>query len=175
MSIFLFLLSFLSLAAGFIFIYKPAWIVKANKIIREHVFNDTIILFDRRKKGFFFLLLFIIFFYWGYSRLQGEHGKLQDKLVSADRLLYDSFHSLENKDYAESKRLCETAISMEPQNAKAHYQLAAALYLLKDPAGAKKAWAQAVAINPASYEADRMRKLVVRQLKLPSEDIAAFK
>lgn len=175
MFILLVLASFFCLASGFVFIYKPSAIVKTNQFMREMVFNDKIVLFDRRKKGFFFLLLFILFFYWGYSRLETERAKPFGKMVSTDRLLYESYRHLQDGEYDESRSLCERAIARDPGNADAHYQLGAAHLLMNDPVSAKKEWAAAKSINPNSYEADRMRKLAVKHLRLPSEDIAAFK
>ena len=175
MSLIFLFVSFVSLGIGLVFVYKPAWIVKFNKFARERIFNDTLILLERRKKGFFFMLTFLIFFYWGFQRLQFEPAAVSSKLVSTDRLLYQSFHHLQLNDYAESRRLCEIVIVREPNNAEAYYQLGAAQFLLDDPASAKKSWARAKAINPGSYSADRLRKLVVRHKNLPSEDIPAFR
>lgn len=175
MFILLILASFFCLASGFVFIYKPAAIVKTNQFMREMVFNDKLVLFNRRKKGFFFLLMFILFFYWGYSRLENELAKPFVEMVSTDRLLYESYRHLQDSEYPESRKLCETIIARDPGNADAHYQLGAAHLLMNDPVSAKKTWAAAKFINPNSYEAGRMRKLAAKHLNLPSEDIAEFK
>ena len=163
------------LSSGFVFIYKPGWIVNTNQFMREMVFNDKTVLFNRRKKGFLFMLLFILFSYWAYSRLDTERHRPFRTMVSMDRLLYESYQHLQDKEYRESKALCERAIERDRMNADAHYQLGAAHLLLNDPLAAKKEWALARSIDPDSYEAGRMRKLSVKHLNLPSENIAAFK
>ena len=56
MNILVFLFAFLLSATGIIFVYAPTWIVRFNKIAREKVFNDALVLLGRRKKGIFFLL-----------------------------------------------------------------------------------------------------------------------
>lgn len=175
MSFFLLSVSFLFLSIGLVLIYKPAWIIKANKIARERLFNDSLVLLDRQKKGILFLLFFLIFFYWGYQRFQSEPAAVSGKFMPSERLLYQASHQLHLKEYEESKRLCEIVVSREPGNADALYQLGAAKFLLGDPAGAKDSWKKAKTINPASERADRLRKLIVRHKNLHSEDIPALR
>lgn len=175
MSFFLLAISLFFLILGLVFIYKPTWIVRFNKFVRERVFNDTLILLDRRKKGFFFFLMFFIFFYWGYDSFQYHPAIVSNKLISTQRLLYLSEHHLHLKEYQESRKLCEIVLEREPNNALALYQLAASQFLLNEPDPAQQSWAKAKGIDPEAPMADRLRKLVVRQKKLPSEDIPALK
>ena len=175
MSLLLLFVSFFFLVLGFVFVYKPAWIVRFNKLVRERVLNDNRILLERRKKGFFFFLMFFIFFYSSYDIVQRHPNIATNKLISTQRLLFLSQHHLVLKEYPESKHLCETVLDREPGNALALYQLATTQFLMDDPAAAQKTWAKAKAINPNSAIADRARKLVARHKNLPSEDIPAFR
>ena len=158
--IFIFALSLSFLALGLVFIYKPAWIVRVNKILRERVFNDNRVLLERRKKGFFFLLLFFIFFYWGYYRLQYAPALISDTLISADRLLYQSLQHMHLKQYQSAKTLCERVLARDPANAEALYLLAAAQQGLGDKGGAQESWAKAEKINPNSPANQRLRAIV---------------
>lgn len=169
------IVSFLFLAAGLIFIYQPAWIIKANKFARERIFNDSLILLERRKKGFFFMVMFVILFYLGFQFIPKEPAVLSSKIVSPERILYQSIQHLHLKEYEESKTLCENLVKREPGNSEAFYQLAASQYLLNDKAGASASWKKAMAINPNSEKADRLIKLIVKEKNLPSENIPEFK
>ena len=175
MSFFLLSVSFVSLALGLVFIYKPIWIVRFNRIVRERILNDNLILLERRKKGFFFFLMFFIFFYWGYDSSQYHPTVAASKFISTNRLLYQSQHHLHLREYKDSRRLCEMVLAREPNNAQALYQLAASQFLLDDPVAAQKSWTSAKAIGSNSQAADRLRKLVVRHKNLPSEDIPALR
>jgi len=167
-------LSFAFLAIGLIFFYRPAWIVKFNRIARERIFNDSRVLLERRKKGFFLLLMFLIFSYWGFQRMLYNPLAHKYHVISSDRLLYQSMHHLHKREYKESLLLCQRVTNHEPNNAKAFYLLGAAHYLLGDPASAKQCWSKAKAIDPESIDADVFRKLVVRHKNLRSENIPAL-
>ena len=175
MSFLLIFVSAVCLAVGLVFIYKPAWIVRFNKIVRDRIFNDTLILLDRRKKGFFLILMFFIFFYLGYNRIQFEPAAVSTKIFSTQRLLYESFQNLNLRHFAQSRNLCAIVVEREPNNAEAYYQLGAVQFLMDDPVSARKSWAKAKSIDPGSYQADRLKKLVVRLKNLPSEEIPALK
>ena len=167
--------SLLFLTVGLVFIYKPFWIIRFNKLVRERILNDNLILLERRKKGFFFLLAFFIFFYWGYTRSLYSPSVMSAKLISTQRLLYQSEQHLRLKEYQESRRLCEEVLLREPGNPEALYQLGAVQFLLNDTTAAQNSWGKAKAVDSASEWAGRMRKLVVRHKNLPSEDIPAFR
>ena len=174
MSFFLLFVSFVFLTLGLVFIYKPAWIVRVNKFVRERVLNDTLILLERRKKGFFFFLMFFILFYWGYDSFQYHPTVAANKFISTERLLYLSQRHLHVNEYQESLKLCEVVLEREPNNSLALYQLAVSQYLQNDPVSAQKSWAKAKVIDPNPMLADRLRKLVARLKNLPSEEIPAF-
>lgn len=158
----IFVFSLCFLLVGLAFIYQPTWIIRFNKIARERIFNDAILLLERRKKGILFLLLSCVFFYWGYYRAHYAQTRLIDKIISADRLLYQAHQHLYAKQYQTAKTLCERILVREPENADALYQLGAAQFLLNDPVSGELSWAKAEKLAPNSLSGRRLKEFVAR-------------
>lgn len=54
-------LFFLVLGLGYLF--RPDWITRINRVLREYLLNDSYIALERKKWGLFMLLLSCLFFY----------------------------------------------------------------------------------------------------------------
>ncbi|MBI2915885.1 MAG: tetratricopeptide repeat protein [Elusimicrobia bacterium] len=147
---------------GLVFFYRPNWVLYFNRVLREKFLNDSLVLLNRRKKGVFFLLLSSIFFYWGYLLSQYRPSRLSQKIISTDRLLYQSMRHLDDQQYEKSKSLCERVLSRDPNNADALYHLGAAHLLLNNQAQGESFWNKAVELDPRSSEASRLRGLITR-------------
>ena len=174
LNVLIFFGAFGSLIAGLGFIYKPVWLVRFNKIAREKIFADNLILLERRKKGAFFVLLFFIFLYWGYYRSQYSL-RYTDQIISTNRLLYQSLQHLHSRQYAEVKRLCEKVLTREPNNAQALYQMGAVQLLLNDPVAAQRSWSKARALDPNSPNAQSLREWVARLKGSDTPEISLLK
>lgn len=133
----LFTISLFLLLLGILLIYKPSWILFLNRMLREKVFNDSRILSMRRKSAAYSLVLSLIFFWAGYYSGHYTETKITAKVISVDRLLYQSLQHLHFKQYAKAKLLAERVLLDEPENAEALYHLAAAQVFLNDPKSAE--------------------------------------
>lgn len=129
MNTILFILGSLSVFAGLALIYRPGWILKFNRFVRDHVVNDAALLLERRKKGVLMLLLAFLFFTWGYYRAHYSPTRVMWRFVTPHRMLYQSYHHFHAGEYGESKLLCERVLLKDPDNPEALYQLAAIHYL----------------------------------------------
>ncbi len=143
------------LILGLFFFYRPKWIISINKFARDRIFNDNLILLERRKKGVFFLLIAALLFYWGHHRSHYVHSPMSEKIISSDRLLYQSLQHLEDMQLDEAKMLCADAVARDPRNVEALYQLAAIAYVMHDAEQAKIYWSKASALDPGSPHARR--------------------
>ncbi|OGR83770.1 MAG: hypothetical protein A2902_02910 [Elusimicrobia bacterium RIFCSPLOWO2_01_FULL_64_13] len=152
---------------GLAFIYKPTWLVRINKVFRERIFNDNLILLQRRKKGVLFLLLFFIFLFWSYHRLATLDFLADSHIVSTDRLLYHSLQHLRSGRYPQVQSLCHRVLARDPRNAGALYQLGAVHFLMKDIETARKYWKKASEIDPDSENARSLKILVAGLNGLP--------
>lgn len=156
----LILIGILFLGFGWTLLYKPAWILYLNKIIREKLFNDGEMLLERRKKGFLFVLLAVIFLATGYDQQSYRSSRMTTRVVSTDRLLYKSLQHLYDKQYQKSRALCERVLAQDPGNVRALYHLAAAQILMGDLNQGTMLWAKAAAMHPSSSEAQSLKKLI---------------
>lgn len=150
------------LSYGLVLIYRPAWVLRINKIAREKVFNDYWTLSNRKKGGIFFLTLSFIFSFLAYHEIQYSESRVSLNIISTDRLLYQSLQHLYAKQYQKSKILAERVLSREPENAEALYQLAACQICLGDAAGGDATWMKARKLCPDSAEARRLREMIVQ-------------
>lgn len=162
----IFTLGLFFLLLGLIFFYKHHWLLEVNKWVREMVFNDSLVLLDRHKKAALFLLIAGLFFYWGYHREHYTISILSDRLISTDRLLYQSLNHLYAKRYNQAKTLCERVLKREPNNAEALYRLAAAQFLMDDIRSGSTNWLKAYKLDPKSEEAARL-KILIQQFRDP--------
>jgi len=162
MTILIYLGAVFLLFLGLFFIYKPLWLVRVNKFARERIFNDNLLLLERRQKGVLALLIAFIFFCWGYQKSHYTQNKFIEKLVSTDRLLYQSRHHLQSKEYQVVEVLCERVLSRDPNNSEALFHLAAANLLLKSPQSATIFWKKAKKLDPVSIQGQRIKELVLK-------------
>lgn len=164
----IFILALFSLLMGFLLIYMPAWLIRFNKIAREKIFNDDLILSKRRKWGTAWLLIACILLWGGYYRGQYIRTGLTEKLISTDRLLYQSLQHLYSRQYVKAKICAERVLLQEPENADALYQLAAAQFLLNDTVSGEASWTKAEKIAPHSLRAQRLSDLMARLKNSPA-------
>ncbi|MBI2118839.1 MAG: tetratricopeptide repeat protein [Elusimicrobia bacterium] len=160
MTYLIFILAVFFLLLGFTFFYRPAWIARFNKFVRDRLLNDSILLLERRKKGILFLLISALFFYMGYFLEHYRPSRLSYRLLSNDRLLYQSLVNLHSQRYWWSKKLCERVLSKDPNNSQALYQLGATYVLMNMPQEGEKVWQRALELEPNSPDAENLRKLV---------------
>ena len=174
LNVLIFAFAILCLLIGLGFIYKPVWLVKFNKFAREKIFVDNLILLERRQKGVLFVLLFFFLAYLGYYRSLYSI-RYTDRLVSTDRLLYQSLLHLHARQYAQVKKLCEKVMKRDPSNAQALYYRAAAQDLLYEASSAERSWAQAKAIDPDSANARSIREWVIKVKGPDSPELSVLK
>lgn len=162
-----FILASFLLVAGWTFVYKPSWIIRFNKLAREKIFNDDLVLLGRKKWGTVCFVISLILLWLSYYGGQYTHSKFTERLISNDRLLYQSLQHLYSKQYQKSKILAERVLMSEPENAEALYQLAATQFLLNDSKSGEALWARAQKLDPNSAQALRLYDLIL-QLKTTS-------
>lgn len=167
----LFLVSFCLFFIGLLFLYRPLWLLFLNQFLRERVFNDHLILSSRKKSAAFCILLSVLFFWMGYYSGHYTETKITAKMISTDRLLYQSLQHLHAKDYRKAKLLAEKVLSDEPQNAEALYHLAAAQYLLEDVQSAEKNFLKAQKLDHSSPQVQYLSQYVM-QLKKNSSAVS---
>lgn len=160
MTYLIFSLAVFFLLLGFTFFYRPAWIARFNKFVRERFFNDSILLLERRKKGVLFLLIAVLFFYMGFFLEHYRPSRLSYRLLSNDRLLYQSLVHIHSQRYWWSRKLCERVLSKDPNNSQALYQLGVTCVLMNNPQEGERYWQRALALDPNSSQAENLRKLV---------------
>jgi len=170
----IFIIGLFFLLAGWAFFYEPGWIVRLNKIMRDKVFNDSYALLERKKKAVVFILISFIFFFWAYQRAQYGSGRLSEKLISNDMLLYQSLRHLESKEYGKAIALCDHVLTRNPDNAEALYQIGAARFLLNDPAAGNQYWAKAAKIEPNCPVLVHLQKMISK-VNVSSETAAGPK
>ncbi|OGS46982.1 MAG: hypothetical protein A2539_09050 [Elusimicrobia bacterium RIFOXYD2_FULL_34_15] len=53
---------------GFMYLYKPKFVIKINFYAKEFLFNDAYVLLRRKKIGALFILLAVIAFFMTWSK-----------------------------------------------------------------------------------------------------------
>ncbi len=151
------------LLIGLVFFYRPSWLLRFNEIAKEYIFNDNLVLLERRQRGFFLLLVSFLFFYWGYHRAQYTPLPVVGRLISIDRLMYQSLHHLYAKEYQDSRTVAERVLMRDPKNAEALYILSATQFLMNDLEGGRQSWQKARELSPNSTDADHFRSLILKE------------
>jgi len=159
---------------GLVFIYKPKWLVRLNKVARDRIFNDNLILLERRKKGLLFFLIFVLLSYWGYNRMQYAKIPGGYAVISTDRLLYQSLHHLRSKHLNEAKVLCEKILAREPNNAGALYLLGATHIMRNNFKLGKILWTKGREIDPDSSEAKHLKFILSKLDDVPVSELSTL-
>jgi len=167
----LFISAFLLMALGVISIYKPRLIIRFNRIMRDKIFSDRIILFSRHKSGMITISIAFILFFTGYHRLHHARTELNSRIVSTDRLLYQSLQFIYSGEYIQAKLLAQSVLSRESGNIQAEYMLSAAEYYLQNYDEAVKILKKAQSHDSRAQYAGWYRRLISRYKTIPDLEV----
>jgi len=78
----------------------------------------------------------------------------------AEQKVYQALERIKEKKYYEAVRLCEEALSLEPDNVTAYKRLGSVFYLLKDMEKARKNWLKAIELAPEDSDIPQIREIL---------------
>lgn len=130
--------------------------------MREKIFSDRLVYASRQLRAAFFLTLSFLSAFWLYHRVQYVHYGLTEKLISTDRLLYQSLQHFYARQYEDSRALSAKVLERDPKNAEALYQLAAAQFMLDDVRAGEASWEQARKADPDSLQGNRLKSIILQ-------------
>lgn len=78
----------------------------------------------------------------------------------AEQKVYQALDRFKEKKYDESIRLCEEALSLEPNNVMAYKRLGSTFFVLKDMENAKKNWLKAIELAPNDPDIQQIKELL---------------
>ncbi|OGS36254.1 MAG: hypothetical protein A2293_11990 [Elusimicrobia bacterium RIFOXYB2_FULL_49_7] len=78
----------------------------------------------------------------------------------AEQKVYQALERIKEKKYYDAVRLCEEALSLEPDNVIAYKRLGSVFYLLKDMEKAKKNWLKAIELAPEDADIPQIREIL---------------
>jgi len=78
----------------------------------------------------------------------------------AEQKVYQALDKFKEKKYDEAIKLCEEALSLEPNNVTAYKRLGSIFYVLKDYQRARTNWEKAVALAPDDKDMPQIRELM---------------
>lgn len=164
------LLGVLFFIFAWVLLFKPNLLLNLNRVIRERVFNDRIILMERKKLSVFFFCLSILALYIGLTALiksKETQGK-DNWIIERNKFtMYLAMQEYCDGKYAEAiekyKKILESDIGSE----QALKHLALSYEAVGDIKSAKEAWIKLLRLNPGDVKTlEKLKELETSKIKL---------
>jgi len=149
------ILGILLLALGWVYFFKSNLVLTLNRIARETLFNDRIILLERKKLAILLFCLSFVTLYMGFSsliNLLGSQGKSSWLMETSSYMMYMAMQDYCSEKYSNAIQKYEQVLKSDPNNMAALKQLSYTYEASGDTAKARVIWQKILALNPKNKE-----------------------
>ena len=157
------ILGILLLALGWVYFFKSNLVLTLNKIVRETLFNDRIILLERKKLAILFFCLSFVTLYMGFSslvNLLGSQGKNSWLMETSSYMMYMAMQDYCSEKYGSAIQKYVQVLKADPNNMTALKRLSYTYEASGDTAKARVIWQKILSLNPKNKEI--MEKLKIK-------------
>ncbi|MFC1500833.1 tetratricopeptide repeat protein [Elusimicrobiota bacterium] len=140
---------------GLIFLYKSNVILNLNRIARELIFNDRIILLKRKKLAIWMFCLSFVALYMGFSSYAGMVISKNEKdlnLKSADFLMYTAMQDFCVGNYDMALQKYRDVLKLKVNNIEVLKRIAYTYAAAGDNKKALDIWNKLIQIEPDDQE-----------------------
>ena len=155
-------LGILFLALGWVYFFKPNLVFTINKVARETIFNDRIILLERKKLAILFFCLSFVALYMGFSALTtqlGSRGKNSWLMETSSYMMYMAMQDYCREKYDNAIQKYNLVLNSDPNNIAALRHLSYTYEAIGDSAKARVIWQRILALDPKNSEIREKLKL----------------
>lgn len=149
MTIFKVICSIILLVAGWILIFKPAAGIAFNRLMRDGVFNDRLIVTRGRKIAVLFFFCAMVALYSAFNDITRVIEKDQP---ATDHLMYMALRDYDRQRYAAAIARYAAVLRIEPANREARKRLAYTYTAAGDTPRAHAMWKELLRMNPEDAE-----------------------
>jgi tetratricopeptide (TPR) repeat protein len=147
---------------GWIYLYKSNIVLMLNKIAREVLFNDRLVLLGRKKVAILFFCLSFVALYMGITSL----GRWVDKreknnwvFESNKYLMYMAMQDYCREQYGNAIEKYEKVLKLEPDNLEVLKRLAYTYDAQGDKKKARAIWKRILRLSPGMTDKEIQEKL----------------
>jgi len=158
------ILGVLFIALGWVYFFRPNLVLVLNKIAREKLLNDRIILLERKKVAILFFCLSFIALYMGITSLSKQASVKEGRSwisETSSYLMYEAMQDYCREKYDNAINKYNEVLKTDPDNITALRRLSYTYEACGDTAKARVVWQKLLKIQPKNREI--MQKLGVKQ------------
>ena len=150
------------LALGWIYFFNPNLVLALNRIIRETILNDRIILLERKKMAILFFCLSFIALYMGLTALAkqapGNHGQSWITETTS-YLMYEAMQDYCREKYDNAINKYNEVLKVDPDNIKAMKRLSYTYEACGNTAKARVIWLKLLKLEPKNREIQKKLRM----------------
>lgn len=143
--------SLLFFILGWIYLYKSNMVLNLNRIARDMIFNDRLVLLERKKLAILFFCLSFVALYMGFTSLMllaASRGKNSWATETNKYLMYMAMQDYCTERYSSAVEKYEKVLKSEPNNVEAWKRLAYTYTALGEKRKARNIWKKVLSISP---------------------------
>jgi tetratricopeptide (TPR) repeat protein len=140
---------------GLIYLYKSDLVLSLNRIAREIIFSDRIILLKRKKLAILFFCLSFIALYMGFTSLANVLVDENEKRLSGlrvDHLMYTAMQDFCIGKFEKALEKYKTVLKTDPGNIEALKRIAYTYLAAGDKTKANQTWQRLSRLVPNDKE-----------------------
>ncbi len=156
------ILGALFLALGWVYFFKPNLVFTINKVARDTLFNDRIILLERKKLAILFFCMSFVALYMGFSALTnmlGSQGKKSWLMETSSYMMYMAMQDYCTEKYDNAIQKYNQVLKADPNNVAALKHLSYTYEAIGDSAKARVIWQKILALEPNNSEIKEKLKI----------------
>ena len=152
---------------GWIYLYKPNLVLQVNRIAREKIFSDRLILLERKKLAILFFCLSFVGLYMGMTSLIALQNNRQSNIWIMKPVTYQSYLAMQDfcaGRYESALQKYRNILKEEPDNMEALKRMAYTYAAMGDRKNAVALWKQLLQVRPDNKEAQNELKKIAPQV-----------
>ncbi|MFH1368700.1 MAG: tetratricopeptide repeat protein [Elusimicrobiota bacterium] len=145
------LLGFFFFVLGWVLLFTPNILLSLNRLVRDRIFNDRIILMQRKKLSIFCFCLSMLALYVGVTSLiktTETQGKQNWVLERNKYTMYLAMQDFCCENYADAIEKYTRILASDPENENALDHIARSYKAVGDPQNAKTHWLRLLQLRP---------------------------